>query len=49
MADSLHGLFREQGTEVCLRGGESAKKTGLSMDTETMTRVLDGIGAMFGI
>lgn len=25
------------------------KKTGLSMDTETMTRVLDGIGAMFGI
>lgn len=26
-----------------------AKKTGLSMDTETMTRVLDGIGAMFGI
>ena len=25
------------------------KKTGISMDTETMTRVLDGIGAMFGI
>ena len=25
------------------------KKTGVSMDTETMARVLDGIGAMFGI
>ena len=26
-----------------------AKKTGVSMDTETMARVPDGIGAMFGI
>ena len=26
-----------------------AKKTGSSMDTETMTQVLNGIGAMLGI
>ncbi len=25
------------------------KKTGSSIDTETMTQVLNGIGAMFGI